>query len=86
MEENIDKNKKLEAIEDEQDAKKNVDKCNQEINEILKKYKFKHHVALGFPMYNQYPVELALALEIIQKNGPEFKIGYVIAEEDTNGH
>lgn len=59
----------------EKDIKKDIsDKYFKEKKELGKKYNVVENIELVFPMYNQLPHELQLAVVIIQKHNPNFLV------------
>lgn len=58
------------------DLQDRVKQVESEISPILKKY----NVILGaiphFPIYNQLPVEVNLALEVLKKHGVQYTIAF----------
>lgn len=69
----------------EKDIKKDTaDKYFKEKKELGKKYNITENIELVFPMYNQLPHELQLAVIVIQKHNPNFLV--TVKEESSNGN
>ncbi len=47
----------------------NIEKANEEIQEVLKKYHVKVDQSIEFPVYRILPDEIQLALNILKKHG-----------------
>lgn len=52
------------------------DQITREINEILDKYQIEYKFKLEFPIYNQIPEEVKLAMIILEKHGMTLSIHY----------
>ena len=55
-------------------------KADEEIQAILDKYNLKIGYDIHFPMYNQLPDEVKLALSVLHKHG--MKIVFVLKQKD----
>lgn len=63
------------------EMEKKQESLAKEVSEFLKQRSAKLVPALSFPVYNKLPIELELALAVIQKHEPEIEIKVIIEEE-----
>lgn len=54
------------------DLKSRVEQAQKEINDVLKKYEISMTSSIEFPIYKQLPVDLQLAVAVINKHEPAF--------------
>lgn len=58
-----------------------IRKFEKEYQALLVKYNLKPSVHITFPIYNVLPKEIELALEVIKKHDPVYRIAYTNKEE-----
>lgn len=64
-------------------AKTEEEIATEKLNAFLAENNIKIVPGLGFPNYNKLPVELELAVHIVQKHEPQFDIQVVIDKTET---
>lgn len=58
-----------------------IGQFRKELDAILSKYNMKISASLKFPVYNKLPVEVSLALKVIENHEGEFGLTYKALEE-----
>jgi len=64
-----------------QDSKE-LKQLNEKMNQFLVDNNIKLVPTMSFPNYNKLPVELELAVTIMQKHEPQFDISIIIDEKE----
>ncbi len=66
------KAKKLQEVPSETNSR--IKKADEEIKSVLKKYNLTIEPKIDFPVYRELPIELQLAIKIIEKHDAVWKI------------
>ena len=57
-----------------------VEKFGKELEQLLSKYGLKMHMGIDFPTYKVLPIDLQLALQLVEKHGGQFQLSYEVEE------
>lgn len=61
---------------------KKQEEALEKLNKFLQDNSIKLAAGISFPIYRKYPVELELAMQVIQRHEPEFEIQVVVQEDE----
>lgn len=57
-----------------------VEEFGKELEVLLNKYGLKMRMGMDFPTYKVLPIDLQLALQIVEKHGGQFQLSYEVEE------
>lgn len=57
-----------------------VEKFGKELEQLLSKYGLKMRMGIDFPTYKVLPIDLQLALQLVEKHGGQFQLSYEVEE------
>lgn len=68
---------------EQKNKEQDIKEIEQQLDQFLKENKVKLAPGLSFPIYNKLPVELELALAVVQKHEPQFLVN-LVPEKEVN--